>query len=143
MTEELARLEQSGETTLLFPHRALTHGLSFIRELSDEIYLQLCCQPDQCYQFAVLGRLQMVGRKISPKQDVASLLEGEERCYLPRENIRWLPGAGANALQRLEARKLQRDLLCLHVEIPTNIRRNMVLKYRELQIDSSLAASSL
>lgn len=139
----LGRLEPRGEVLHLFPTPLLSRGLSLIRELSDEIYLQLCCDQHRCYHFSVLGKLQMLGRAVNPRSDVQSLLDGEERTFLPAEDIRWLPGAGANALQRLEARKLRPDMLCLHVEIPTQIRRRMVLKYRELQIDASLAASSL
>ncbi len=58
-------------------------------------------------------------------------------------NLRWLPGAGGNALQRHEARKQQRDLLCLQVEIPTPVRRRVALQLRELAIDESLTASCL
>ena len=72
-----------------------------------------------------------------------SLLEGEERTYLPADGVRWLPGAGANALQRREADKLMPGLLCLHVEIPTAVRRRMVLKLREMEIVSSLESSGL
>jgi hypothetical protein len=59
------------------------------------------------------------------------------------ENIRWLPGAGGNALQRIEARKLLADAICLHVEIPTSVRRRIALKLRELEIADSLDASAL
>jgi hypothetical protein len=69
--------------------------------------------------------LQLIGRQFDPRQEVASLLAGEERSYLPKENVRWLPSAGANAKQRIEACKLGCRAQCLHVEIPTRTRRQI------------------
>ena len=47
------------------------------------------------------------------------------------------------ALQRIAAHKLNPASQCLHVEIPTAVRRKMVLKLRSLEIESSLDASGL
>jgi hypothetical protein len=134
--------EQSG-VLHLFPSQRMRQGLSLLRELSSEIYVQLCAGPHRCYNFALLGGMQLLGAMVDPQQDVASLIEGEERTYLPHENLRWLPGAGANALQRLAMRKLNAQACCLHVEIPTAIRRKIVLKLHTLEIEASLDASSL
>jgi hypothetical protein len=87
--------------------------------------------------------MQLIGTHIDPRQDVGSLLAGEERSYLPRENLRWIPGAGANALQRLAAQRLNPRTRCLHVEIPTAVRRKMVLKLHALEIEASFDASGL
>ncbi len=127
----------------LTPHAALRNGLERLRELSDEIFVQFCDTPRSGYNFAVLGRMQMLGRRIDLATDVKSLLDGEERTYLPAEDLRWLPAANANALQRSEARNLDPELLCLHVEVPTSVRRKMVLKLRSLEIEASLNSSHL
>ena len=127
----------------LQPHAALRRGLALVRELSDTMYVQLCSAPHHCYNFALLGGMQLLGKRINPHADIDSLLEGEERAFLPGEDVRWIPGAGANALQRLAARKLNPDTLCLHIEIPTAIRRKMVLRLKALEIESSLDASGL
>jgi len=87
--------------------------------------------------------MQLLGTQIDPRIDTDSLLDGEERAFLPNEDLRWLPGAGANALQRIAAHKLNPACQCLHVEIPTAVRRKMVLKLRSLEIESSLDASGL
>ena len=142
-SEDLGRLETHGDVLHLFPASALRFGLGLLRALSSEIFLQFCSAPHQCYNFALLGGLQLIGRSIDPRCEVASLLPGEQRNFLPREDLRWLPGAGGNALQRMAARKLRADALCLHVEIPTGVRQRMVLKLRELAIAASLDASSL
>lgn len=118
-------------------------GLSLLRDLSPEIYVQFCSAAHSGYNFAMLGRMQLLGARIDPRQDVKSLVAGEQRAFLPGANLRWLPGAGANALQRIEARKLNPQVHCLHVEIPTEVRRKMVLKLRELEIQASLDASGL
>lgn len=141
--ERLGRVEAHGRVLHLFPARQLHYGLGLVRELSDQIYLQYCTSEQTCFQFALLGQLQLVGRRIDLQREVASLLEGEERSYLPADQVRWLPGAGANALQRSEAAKLDPEPLCLHVEIPTAIRKRMVLKLRELAITASLESSGL
>ena len=140
---DLGRLENHGDVLHLFPGSTLRFGLGLLRALSPEIFLQFCSASHQCYNFALLGGLQLIGRAIDPRREVASLLPGEERSFLPAENLRWLPGAGGNALQRIAARRLRADVLCLHVEIPTGVRQRMVLKLRELAIGASLDASSL
>ena len=48
-----------------------------------------------------------------------------------------ITGAGGNALQRREAAKLGTGTLCLHVEIPTAIRRQIALRLRTLEIGDS------
>jgi len=141
--ERLGRFEDRGGVLHLAPATTLREGLALLRDLSEELYLQFCAEAHACYNFAVLGRMQMLGARVDPRRDVQSLLAGEERAYLPRDNLRWLPAAGANALQRIEARKLDPELLCLHVEIPTAVRRKMVLKLRSLAIESSLDSSYL
>ncbi len=140
---ELGEIEESGGVIHLRPGARLRSGLAMLRDLSEEIYVQFCSGPHQGYQFALLGGLQMLGRTFDPHQEVKSLLAGEERTFLPAENLRWLPGAGANAHQRLEAGKLNPQTQCLHVEIPTAIRRRIALKMRELAITDSLDASVL
>lgn len=132
-----------GEVLHLQPSPLLRRGLALLRDLSSEIYIQFCAGPHTCYNFALLGGMQLIGAQIDPRQDTASLLEGEERSYLPGENLRWLPGAGANALQRLAIRRLNPEGRCLHVEIPTAVRRKMVLKLHALEIEASLDASFL
>ncbi len=140
---ELGELEERGGVLHLGPHARLREGLALLRDLSDELYVQFCAAPHRCYNFVVLGKMQMLGRQLDPSTEIRSLLPGEQRTYLPAEDIRWLPGAGGNALQRREARKLRADALCLHVEIPTAVRRRMVLRLRALEIGDSLDASSL
>jgi hypothetical protein len=143
------RLEVLGETRRekdvihLRSHPVLHRGLSLLRDLSDEIYVQLCTAPHTCYHFFVLGGLQLLGREVDTRNEVRSLLPGEERTFLPREDIRWLPGARGNSLQRKEARKLSPEALCLHVEIPTFVRNRMALRLRELEITDSLDSSGL
>ncbi|ORJ61274.1 hypothetical protein [Geothermobacter hydrogeniphilus] len=140
---ELGRVEQRGDILHLFPATPLERGLHLVRELSEEVFLQFCTASGCCYHFAVLGGLQALGRRIDLRKDIASLLKGEERTYLPADMVRWLPGAGANALQRIEARKLPGAPLCLHVEIPTAVRRKMVVRLQELAITDSLSSSGL
>jgi len=127
------------EEGLLFlqPHAPLREGLTLVRELSEEMYVQFCAGPRLCYNFALLGGLQLLGFQVDQKTDVDSLLDGEERAFLPQEDLRWIPRAGANALQRIAARQLNPHARCLHIEIPTAVRR------RSLEIESSLDASSL
>ncbi len=127
----------------LQPNEAVRNGLSLVRDLSAEIYVQFCAGAHHCYNFALLGGMQLLGTRIDPRVEVGSLLDGENRAFLPNEDLRWLPGAGANALQRIAARKLNPQAQCLHVEIPTAVRRKMVLKLRSLEIESSLDASGL
>lgn len=127
----------------LFPNTIVRSGFALIRELSPKIYAQFCSDSHTGYNFALLGGMQLIGSQLDPHRDVASLTEGEERSYLPNEDLRWLPGAGANALQRLAMRKINSNAICLHVEIPTNVRRKMVLKLHALEFESSLDASGL
>ncbi|BCR03402.1 hypothetical protein DESUT3_04710 [Desulfuromonas versatilis] len=141
--EKLGQFEEHGELLHLAPAPRLRQGLALLRELSEEIFVQLCTAPHHGLQFLMLGGLQLMGRAFDPRAEAKSLLEGEERTYLPEENVRWLPGAGGNAIQRIEARKLRPDVICLHVEIPTSVRRRIALKLREMEITSSLDSSSL
>lgn len=141
--EGLGKVEDRGNVLHLSPHPPLRQGLALLRDLSDEFFVQFCADTHRCYHFVVLGGLQLLGRHLDPRREVESLLPGEERTFLPVENVRWLPGAGGNALQRMEARKMRRDVLCLHVEIPTRVRRKVALKLREEEIGISLDASSL
>ncbi|WP_148896178.1 hypothetical protein [Geothermobacter ehrlichii] len=141
--EDFGRLEERGPVLHLFPSTRLRRGLELVRELSEEIFLQFCEQADRCFNFVLLGGLQAVGRRIDPRRHTASLIEGEERSWLPEEGVRWLPGAGANALQRSKALELSPPPLCLHIEIPTAIRRRMVLRLEELAITDSLQSSGL
>ena len=139
----LGRLEQRDSVAHLFPHEPLRQGLELVRNLSEALYVQLCDSAESGYHFFVMGKLQMVGRAVDLKVDVASLLADEHRSYLPAEGVRWLPGAGANALQRLEASLLDPAILCLHVEIPTAVRRAIHHHLWELAIGESLDSSSL
>ncbi|WP_305042537.1 hypothetical protein [Geoalkalibacter sp.] len=140
---DIGRVEARGTVLHVFPRAAYRAGLAVLRDLSEEIYVQFCEGPHLGYHFAVLGRLQLLGRALDPRVEVRSLLPGEERSFLPGENIRWLPGAGGNALQRLEARRFAPGTLCLHVEIPTLVRCRMALRLGELAALSSLEASGL
>lgn len=141
---ELGRSERVGHMVHLLPHALLRQGLSLLRDLSEEIYIQFCEDPHRGYNLFMLGGMQLMGRDIDSRIDLETLLPGAEvRNYLPKENLRWLPGAGANALQRREATKLNPDVCCLHVEIPTSVRRRIALKLRELEIIDSLESSTL
>lgn len=142
-TREFGRLETHGELLHLFPGELLRDGLGLLRGLSEEIFVQHCEGPKRCYNFALLGGPQLLGRKVDPRWDVASLLPGEERSYLPREDLRWIPGAGGNALQRLAAGRLNARAVCLHVEIPTLVRRRIALRLREMELAESLDSSAL
>ena len=141
--EQFGTFREKEGILYLQPNAAVRRGLTLIRELSAEMYVQLCAEGHQCYNFALLGGMQLLGTRIDPRVDIDSLLDGEERAFLPNEDLRWLPGAGANALQRIAAHKLNPNTQCLHVEIPTAVRRKMVLKLRSLEIESSLDASGL
>jgi hypothetical protein len=141
--EQLGELHRKKDIFYLQPHNEMQQGLTLVRDLSDEMYVQFCADTHHCYNFALLGGMQLLGTQIDPRIDTDSLLDGEERAFLPNEDLRWLPGAGANALQRIAAHKLNPTSQCLHVEIPTAVRRKMVLKLRSLEIESSLDASGL
>lgn len=141
--EQIGRVHKEEGVLYLQPNAAVRRGLALIRDLSAEMYVQFCAGSNQCYNFALLGGMQLLGTQVDPRVDTDSMLKGEERAFLPNEDLRWLPGAGANALQRIAARKLNPQTQCLHVEIPTAIRLKMVLKLRTLEIESSLDASGL
>ena len=141
--EQIGMFRKEAGVLYLQPNAAMRRGLTLIRDLSAEMYVQLCAGVHQCYNFALLGGMQLLGVQIDPRIDVDSLLDDEDRAFLPNEDLRWLPGAGANALQRIAAHKLNPHTQCLHVEIPTAVRRKMVLKLRSLEIESSLDASGL
>ena len=141
--DHFGTLSKEAGVLYLQPNAAMRRGLTMVRDLSAEMYVQLCAGPHLCYNFALLGGMQLLGAKIDPRVDVDSLLDDEERTFLPEEDLRWLPGAGANALQRIAAHKLNAHTQCLHVEIPTAVRRKIVLKLRSLEIESSLDASGL
>jgi hypothetical protein len=139
---ELGEQKVSRDLIYLQPAAWLKSGLRMIRELSEEIYVQFCTGPHQGYHLGMLGGLQLIGRQFDPRQEVASLLPGEERSYLPNDNVRWLPSAGANAKQRIEACKLGCHAQCLHVEIPTLIRRQIAWKMRQVFGEKALAIFS-
>ena len=140
---QIGQLHRKKDVYYLQPHAAMRQGLALVRDLSAEMYVQFCSDAHHCFNFALLGGMQLLGTQIDPRVDTDSLLEGEERSFIPNEDLRWLPGAGANALQRIAARKLNPETQCLHVEIPTAVRRKMVLKLRSLEIEASLDASGL
>ncbi len=140
---ELGRVETRAEVVHLLPGERFRRGLTMVRELSDQIYVQCCTEAHRGYQLGLLGGLQLIGREFDPRAEVSSLLTGEERSYLPQENVRWLPSAGANAKQRIEACKLGSRTLCLHVEIPTRIRRQIALKMKQWAINESLTSSGI
>lgn len=135
--------ESYGRIVHLQPNPVLRQGLALIRDLSRELFVQFCAGPHQCYNFAVLGGLQLIGSEFDPLQVVRSLVEDEERYYLPREQLRWLPGAGANALQRIEAAKLGAGTVCMHVEMPVAVRKRIALRLKEMEIGESLTSSGL
>ncbi len=141
--QQIGTLSSAVDVLHLQPNAAVRQGLAVIRELSAEMFVQFCAAAHECYNFALLGGMQLLGTRVDPRIEVDSLVDGEERAFLPSDNLRWLPGAGANALQRIAARKLNPETQCLHVEIPTAVRRKMVLKLRSLEIESSLDASGL
>lgn len=143
LLEELGEVSLLSEVVYLQPNQRLRRGLQMIRELSEEIYLQFCTGPHQAFHLGMLGGLQLIGRNFDPRAEVASLLPGEERGFLPKENIRWLPSAGANAKQRIEACKLRGHAQCLHVEIPTRIRRKIALIMKEQAINDSFTSSGI
>ena len=141
--EQIGKFQQKEDVFYLQPHEVMRRGLTLVRDLSAEMFVQFCTNAHKCYNLALLGGMQLLGTEIDPRVDVESLLDGEDRAFLPNEDLRWLPGAGANALQRISAHKLNPGTQCLHVEIPTAVRRKMVLKLRSLEIESSLDASGL
>ncbi len=141
--EEIGSVETFGRIHHLQPHPGLRRGLALVRDLSQQMFVQFCADPHRCYNFAVLGGLQLIGSCFDPRLVVRSLVDDEERTYLPRENLRWLPGAGANALQRIEAAKLGGGTVCLHVEMPVAVRRKIALRLKEMEIGESMDSSGL
>lgn len=141
--DELGDVDIQQDRVHLYPGERFKRGLEFVRELTEEIYVQLCLESHCCCHFRLTPAMRLDGRMFDPHSEVSSLLPGEERGFLKRDNIRWLPSAGANALQRIQACKLGTQALCLHVEIPTWIRRQIDLKMKQQAIDDSLTASQL
>ncbi len=139
----LGQSEMFGPIHHIQPSGRLRQGLNTVRDLSREMFVQFCSAPHQCYNFAVLGGMQLIGSTFDPRDVVKSLVDDEERTYLPRENLRWLPGAGANALQRIEAKKLGAETLCLHVEMPMAVRQKIALRLKEMEIGDSMDSSGL
>ncbi len=141
--QDFGAVEPDGEGLRLHPQGTLRRGLALLRGISEQISLQFCSDAHLGYHFRMEEAGSLAGRPLDPRRDVESLLSGEERTWLPREQVRWLPGAGGNALQRIEARRMREDALCLHVEIPTALRRRIALKLKEEAIAASLDASAL
>jgi hypothetical protein len=141
-TEDLGQIENTGKDLRLIPKAALRKGLDLLRGLG-QIQVQFCDGPHRGYHFRMTGTHALHGRSFDPRREPRPLLSGEERTYLPAEDVRWLPGAGGNALQRLTACRLRRDALCLHVEIPTQVRRRVALALREREMLASFEASAL
>lgn len=141
--EEVGLVQSFGNIQHVQPHPLLRDGLALIRDLSQQMFVQFCSTQHECYNLAVLGGMQLIGARFDPRQVVKSLVADEERTYLPRENLRWLPGAGANALQRIEAKKLGAGTLCLHIEMPLAVRKRIALRLKEMEIGDSLLSSEL
>ncbi len=139
----MGRLQVTASQVQLEPDGRLRQGLEMISELSPEIVVQFCTDSHQGYHLEMQPGLNLQGRIFDPHQQVDSLLKGEERNYLLPENVRWLPSAGANALQRIQACKLYSCAGCMHVEIPTLIRQRLALRMKEMAITDSLTSSGL
>ncbi len=139
----MGQLEVEGQSVWLNPEGRLRQGLQMIGELSPQIVVQFCTDTHCGYHLELQPDMSLHGRIFDPHHEVKSLLDGEERNYLPEENVRWLPSAGANALQRIQACKLCHCAGCMHVEIPTLIRQRMALRMKELAITDSLTSSEL
>lgn len=139
----LGCLETREKAIFLRPGQLLMNHLDLLKRLSAEISLQFCTGPNRCYHFQLDGQPPFPGRRLNPRSEACRLLPDEPRYYLPAEQVRWLPGAGGNALQRQEATRLRPDTLCLHVEIPRAVRCRAALALCELEIADSLTASGL
>ena len=139
----MGALKIDGQQVGLVPEGRLRQGLEMIRELSPQIMVQFCAASQIGYHLEMAEDLTLQGRIFDPQQEVKSLLAGEERNYLPDENVRWLPSAGANALQRIQACNLYCCAGCMHVEIPTLIRQRLALRMKEMAITDSLTSSGL
>ncbi len=140
---DFGKCTENGPVIHLFPNDTVRCGLKMIRELSPKIYMQFCSDPHSGYNFAMLGGMQLIGSRLDLRKETASLMAGEQRSYLPKDDLRWLPGAGANALQRQAMHKINPEAVCMHIEISTMVRRKMVLKLHALEFESSLDASGL
>ncbi len=141
--QDFGALEARDEMLLLRPDSRLRRGLDLLKGISDEICIQFCSAPDLGYSFLMDEEGTLVGRLLDPHTEAKSLIPGEERTWLPEESVRWIPGAGGNALQRMAAHRMRKDALCLHVEIPTALRRRIALRLKEEAIAASLDASGL
>ncbi len=141
--QRMGKLEIDGDRVRLDPDGRLRQGLQMIGALSPQIMVQFCTDSHCGYHLELQEDLSLQGRIFDPHQEVENLLRGEERNYLPQENVRWLPSAGANALQRIQACKLCSCAGCMHVEIPTRIRQRMALRMKEMAITDSLTSSGL
>lgn len=128
--DSLGDVDIQGDHVLLRPGKRFNRGLELVCELTQEIYVQLCLGTRRCCHLRSSPDLGLVGKIFDPSSEVTSLLDGELRGVLKKENIRWLPSAGANALQRIQACRLGTQALCLHVEIPTLIRRRIAREMR-------------
>lgn len=141
--QDLGGIRATAQGPQLQPAPRLQQGLELLQQLSPRFAVELCTAPHQGWLFPSDSTQPLTGRSFDPRTAAHSLLAGEERTFIPELNVRWLPGAGGNALQRLEARKLNPEALCLQVEIPTPVRRRIALQLRELAIGESLTASCL
>jgi hypothetical protein len=116
---------REGATLMVQPRPLLARGLQLLRSFSQEIHLQLCINRRQGYSMRLDNSGFLHGGPVDLTRDVASLLPGECRSWLPGLGLRWLPGFSGNALQRRMARSIDRQILCLHVEVPTLVRRRI------------------
>jgi hypothetical protein len=116
---------QEGESWSLQPQPLLGRGLQLLRSFSQEIHVQFCTSTRQGFSLRLDNAGVLQGHPIDLSRDIASLLPGESRTWLPALGLRWLPGSRGNALQRRMARKIDPQILCLHVEVPTTLRRRI------------------
>jgi hypothetical protein len=116
---------RQGSHLSLHPRPALSRGLRLLRSFSREIHVQFCTSARQGYNLRLDETGSLHGQPVDLAREVVSLLPGECRSWVPGAGIRWLPGSGGNALQRRMARLISRQILCLHVEVPTSVRRRI------------------
>lgn len=133
---ELGSADWSEQECRLQPSRLFERGLKLVQELSREVFVQFCMETNRCAHFALNENMTLQGRLFDPGVELTSLIEGEERSVLPSENVRWLPSAWANARQRAQACQLGSRALCLHVEIPTRVRRRIARIAEQLGTDT-------
>ncbi len=141
--QKMGALKVVDKQVQLDPDGRLRQGLEMIRELSPKIVVQFCADSHQGYHLEMQEDLSLQGRIFDPRRELKNLIRGEERNSLMPEDVRWLPSAGANALQRMQACKLNSCAGCMHVEIPTLIRQRMALRMKEMAITDSLTSSGL